>query len=337
MKLNKEKNADVEEESKNLALKSNINDKVDNKSNIKVEKSSDDTKKCSFKEHKDKEAENYCYNCKVYLCDKCADYHKGLLKNHQTVELDEISDETFIGLCKEENHNLKLEYYCKNHNILCCGLCISKIKGNGNGQHNECDICLIKDIKEEKKSNLKDNIKALQKFLEELEESTKDMKVTPEEVKENKDKLKSEIKNIFEKIRNELNDRENLLLSEVDKYFYENYINEDIIKKQDKMKSLLETVELLEDEWEDDDKLNELIYNCISIENNLKEMNMMKEKIEKFCKNDNKFNIKFNSDIDNIITKIKKFGYLTDSIILKEQNNINKFIKLIKDDNITNI
>ena len=46
------------------------------------------------------------------------------------------------------------------------------------------------------------------------------MKVTPEEVKENKDKLKSEIKNIFEKIRNELNDRENSLLSEVDKYFY---------------------------------------------------------------------------------------------------------------------
>ena len=58
--------------------------------------------------------------------------------------------------------------------------------------------------------------------------------------------------------------------------------------------------------------------------------------MEIYCKNDNKFNIKFNSDIDNIITKIKKFGYLTDSIILKEQNNINKFIKLIKDDNITN-
>ena len=148
------------------------------------------------------------------------------------------------------------------------------------------------------------------------------MKVTPEEVKENKDKLKSEIKNIFEKIRNELNDRENSLLSEVDKYFYENYINEDIIKMQNKIKSLLESVKLIEDDMEDDDKLNELIYNCINIESNLKEMSMIKEKMEIYCKNDNKFNIKFNNDIDNIITKIKKFGYLTDSIILNKQNTI---------------
>ena len=164
MKLNKEKNANLEEERKSRVLESNIKDKVGNKSYNKMEESNEDAKKCSFKKHKDKEATNYCYNCKVYLCNKCADYHKGLLKNHQIVELDEISDETFTGLCKEENHNLKLEYYCKNHNILCCGLCISKIKGNGNGQHNECDICLIKDIKEEKKSKLKDNIKALKNF-----------------------------------------------------------------------------------------------------------------------------------------------------------------------------
>ena len=46
--------------------------------------------------------------------------------------------------------------------------------------------------------------------------------------------------------------------------------------------------------------------------------------MEIYCKNDNKFNIKFNNDIDNIITKIKKFGYLTDSIILNKQNNTNK-------------
>ena len=58
--------------------------------------------------------------------------------------------------------------------------------------------------------------------------------------------------------------------------------------------------------------------------------------MEIYCKNDNKFNIKFNNDIDNIITKIKKFGYLTDSIILNKQNNTNKFNELIKDDNITN-
>jgi hypothetical protein len=309
---------------------------IKRKSIPKKEESNDETKKCSFKEHEDKEATNYCYNCKLYLCDECADYHKGLLENHLIDNLDNISNETFTGLCKEENHNLKLEYYCKNHNILCCGLCICKIKGNGNGQHNECDICLIKDIKEDKKSKLKDNIEKLEKFLDELDETSKNMKITPEKVKEYKDKLKTEMKDVFEKIRTELNDREKILSSKVEKYIDENYFNEGIVKKQDKIKSLLDDAALFEeDDWEDDNKLNQLIDNCINLENNLKDINMIKEKMEQYQKND-KFTVKFNSDIDNFITEIKKFGYISDSIILKEQDNINKFNELINDDKITN-
>ena len=55
----------------------------------------------------------------------------------------------FINFCQEQNHSNKLEYYCKNHNILCCASCITKIKGLGNGQHKDCDICFIEDIKDE--------------------------------------------------------------------------------------------------------------------------------------------------------------------------------------------
>ena len=54
------------------------------------------------------------------------------------------------------------------------------------------------------------------------------MNVTPEEVEENKGKIKEEIKSIFEKIRTELNNRENILTSETDKYFDKNYFNEGI-------------------------------------------------------------------------------------------------------------
>ena len=175
---------------------------------IKKEESNDNTIKCSNKVHENKEAINYCYNCQAYLCDDCSDFHEGLLKNHIICSIDEINKESFTGLCKENNHNIKLEYYCKTHNKLCCGLCICKIKGNGNGEHNDCDICLIKDIKEEKKSKIKDNIKELEKFLDEYEESEKKMNVTPEEVEKNKGKIKEEIKSIFEKIRTELNNRE---------------------------------------------------------------------------------------------------------------------------------
>ena len=162
------------------------------------------------------------------------------------------------------------------------------------------------------------------------------MNGTPEEVEENKDKIKDEIKNIFEKIRTEINNRENILTSETDKYFDKNYFNEGIVKKRDQIKSLLENVESIDDEWEDDDKLNEIINNCINIENNMKDINIIKAKMEKYIKNDNKFNVQFNNDIDKFINKIKKFGYIFDSTILKEQNNIKKFNELIDDDKITN-
>ena len=148
------------------------------------------------------------------------------------------------------------------------------------------------------------------------------MNVTPEEVEENKDKIKEEIKSIFENIRTEINNRENILTSETDKYFDKNYFNEGIVKKKDEIKSLLENVESIDDEWEDDDKLNEIINNCINIENNVKDINIIKAKMEKYIKNDNKFNVQFNNDIDNFINKIKKFGYIFDSTILKEQNPI---------------
>ena len=162
------------------------------------------------------------------------------------------------------------------------------------------------------------------------------MNVTPEEVEENKGKIKEEIKSIFENIRTEINNRENILTSETNKYFDDNYFNEGIIKKIDQIKSLLENVESIDDDWEDDDKLNEIIDNCINIENNVKDINTIKAKMEKYIKNGNKFNVQINYNIDNFINKIKKFGYIFDSTILKEQNNIKKFNELIDDDKITN-
>ena len=127
IKLNKDNLTKIEKESKNIPLKMNQNHKGENQINKKIKESNDDTKKCSFKEHVDKEATYYCYKCKVYLCDECNDYHEGLFENHKIYSLDEIDNEAFTGLCKENNHNIKLEYYCKTHNKLCCGLCICKI------------------------------------------------------------------------------------------------------------------------------------------------------------------------------------------------------------------
>ena len=157
----------------------------------------DNKKYCSLKSHKEIEAISYCFNCQIYLCNKCLNIHKDY-DDHPVFNLKKINEETFTGFCKEKNHNIKFEYYYKNHNNLCCGLCSSKIKGRGNDQHNNCDICFIEDIKEEKKNKLKDNIKSLEELSNKIEESIKNLRSIFEKITENKEKLKLEIqKNIY--------------------------------------------------------------------------------------------------------------------------------------------
>ena len=118
-------------------------------------------KKCSFNEHKNIDAIYYCQDCKIYICNKCFNYHKGLFENHHTFNLDN-KDDTFIDICQEKNHSNKLEFYCRNHNKLCCVACIANIEVNGYGQHKDCKICTLENIKEEKKNKLKENIKYLE-------------------------------------------------------------------------------------------------------------------------------------------------------------------------------
>ena len=79
----------------------------------------------------------------------------------KSCELDKNINEIFTGFCKEEYHPTELLYFCKNHIKLCCAEYIAKIKDKRNGQHNDCDICKIKDIEEEKRNKLEDNIKIL--------------------------------------------------------------------------------------------------------------------------------------------------------------------------------
>ena len=107
--------------------------------------------KCSFIDHNKVDACSFCQECKVYMCNKCSNYHNRLFKNHHQHNLNQDFNNIFIGLCKEENHYLKLEYYCKDHGILCCDSCIVKLKTKGKGQHKDCDICFVEDIKDEKK------------------------------------------------------------------------------------------------------------------------------------------------------------------------------------------
>ena len=120
-------------------------------------------KKCSSKKHSDIDAIIFCQKCEKYFCNKCKNLHSDMFEDHLTINLNNSND-IFIDICKENNHKNKLEFYCRVHNTLCCSSCIAKIKEEGYGQHSDCDVCHIKNIKDEKRNKLKENIKNLEEL-----------------------------------------------------------------------------------------------------------------------------------------------------------------------------
>ena len=217
-------------------------------------------KKCSNKKHSELNAVNYCNICNIYLCNKCSNNHLEYLESHPLYNLAENNNqEIFTGLCQELNHKDSLMFYCKNHNKLCCAACLSKKKVNGYGQHSDCEVCLIKDIKDEKKNKLKENIKYLEDISINLNNSIKELKELFEKIDKKKEELKSKIQNIFSKIRSALNEREDELLNMVDDKCKEIYGNDEIVKESEKLpnkiKSSLDKGQLIDNEWNDNNNL----------------------------------------------------------------------------------
>ena len=303
-------------------------------------------KKCSSKDHVEIDAIIYYQECQVYMCNKCENFHSKLCQYHHIYTLDKSINDIFTGYCKEKRHNNELEYYCKTHDILCCDSCISKIKGKGKGQHKDCDICYIEDIKEDKKNKLKENIDYLKNISSTLEENINKLKILFEEIKENKEELKLKIQKIFTKIRNSINEREDKLLLEVDNKYNEIYFNENIIieneKLPNKVKTSIEKGIIIEKEWDNNNKLSSIINDCINIENNIKDINIINEKM-KNCDNSKKIKIKFfpTEELEfDLLEKIKNFGkldsnlFLIDSLIIKQNfQYIENIIKWINSKN----
>ena len=133
--------------------------------------------KCSSEAHQETYAIAYCGQCKIFMCNKCLNYHKELFENHQLNDVNKNNNEIFIDICKNPGHEKRYECFCKKHNELCCGLCITKLECKGYGQHKDCDICLIDDIKEEKKNKLKENIKFLKDLTNNFEDTINELKI----------------------------------------------------------------------------------------------------------------------------------------------------------------
>ena len=191
---------------------------------------------------------------------------------------------------------------------MCCAACLCKIKENGHGQHFYCYVCSVNKIKEEKKNKLLENIKYLEQYSGNIEDSLNKLKEIYEQMNKSKEEIKQKIINEFTKIRNLINEREDKLLSELDNIYEKEYFKEDIIKKGEKlpqhMKGFLEKGKELAKKWDDKEiKLITKINDCLNIENNIKNIIEINKNIENF--KSKKINIKF-SLIDNQIINLSE-------------------------------
>ena len=270
------------------------------------------SKKCSSKDHEEIDAISYCQICQIFMCNKCDNIHLKLCQNHCPYNLNQDIKNIFTGICNEDNHSIHLEYYCKNHNKLCCAACISKIKGKGNGQHTDCNVYFIEEIKKEKKNKLKENIKLLENLSNSFNQSINELKKLFEIIENNKEALKLKVQKIFTKIRNVLKEREDELLFEIDNIFQNLYFNKDFIKEgeglPEKIKISLENGKKIDKDW-NNDKLKLMINNCIVIENNISYIKDIDKLLKKY--NSIKYDIKFtpeNNEFEEFLKKIKNFG-----------------------------
>jgi len=287
--------------------------------------------KCSSKKHGEINAIIFCLECNIYMCNKCSNHHSEILDNHHKYNLNENIQEIFTGICKEPNHNDKLIYYCKNHNQLCCPACLCKIKDKDNGQHTDCNVCLIDEIREEKRQKLNDNIKYLEDFSDKLENSINELKNIFKKISEYKEDLKMKVSKIFTKIRNSVNEKEDKLLNDIENKFDQFFFKEDFINQSEKLpnkiKLYLEKGKKIKDTWNNDENLNSLINDCIIIENNIKNINDINKNLENFKIAKTKFKFRPDSDdeINKFLAKIYEFGEIKEDCEIKEDSETLRF------------
>ena len=76
---------------------------------------------------------------------------------------------------------------------------------------------------------MEQNLNNINNLSKTLYKSINELKIIFEKIKENKEELKLNIQKIFTKIRNELNNREDQLLLEVDEKYDDLFLKEEIL------------------------------------------------------------------------------------------------------------
>ena len=271
--------------------------------------------KCSSIDHIKIDAIIFCNICKVYLCNKCENFHSKIFQHHPVQDLKQEKVNFFSDICTEKNHFKNLKYFCKNHNKLCCAACITKIKDEENGQHKDCDVCLLNDMKPEKEKKFNENYTKLEKISNTLEQTTNQLKELYEKINKQKEEVILDIQKYFTKLRSALNEREDKLIEEVEQKFKNLFFDDDIVKECDKLpnniKKCLDSGKEIKDKWNKENELSYVINCCIEFENNLNKIDEINQKIIK-C-NSNTIKISFEINEKNFEEKIKELGNIKEN------------------------
>ena len=168
----------------------------------------------------------------------------------------------------------------------------------------------------------------MEKLYYKLDQSINKLKEIYEQINKNREGLKLKVQSIFNKLRNALNEREDKLLLEIEEYYNKTYFKEDIIKKSEKLpnkiKKSLEKGKIIDREW-NDNNLSSFINYCINIENNIDEINILNDNINK-CDSNEDIKIVYNiteEEINSMLDNINNFGN-----IITEYNYDNYKIEL---------
>ena len=118
------------------------------------------------------------------------------------------------------------------------------------------------------------------------------------------------------------------MVLDVDNKYNDLYGDENIIKESEKLpnkiKYSLEKGKLIKNQWKDNNKLSSIINDCINIEDNIKNINLINDNIKK-CKINNNSNIELFLEDENykdFIKSIKSLGYINDSYKLTKIDSL---------------
>ena len=186
---------------------------------------------------------SWCMECGEELCFECAEYHtkQKMARNHHVVDLKLKTSYSSLlkksSLVCEQHTDCEVEYFCVDHDELCCRDCLAKT-------HKSCVNTMSVDSAskgakqsqlfsdcQEHLTSINQTYKSILKYREENVNGIKDDK---EKIKENMKKLKEKLIQRIKQVEKELTNKLDILVQENTKF------------QQDEISKVLEVTEEVE-------------------------------------------------------------------------------------------